>query len=151
MSKMGWFMKIDNHVMELIDKADTLQKKLDNYEKGAQVKVTQSEPGAIVTSDAETERKGSVNHRANYERRRIARLAARDPEAAKQQSAQFEASMQKTRPMTQIELLEATQQTRCELAKAEQAKDSERVETARRKLRALHRDRARRGSIRVAC
>lgn len=144
-------MKIDNHVMELIDKADTLQKKLDNYERSPNAQVLQSGPDAVLTSDAERECRGLVDHRANNERRRIARLAARDPQAAKEQSEELEVSMQKSRPMTQIELLHALQETRAELALARQAADETRINAAQVRLRALHRERTRKGSIRVAC
>lgn len=141
-------MKIDNHVLELIDRVDSLQKKLDNERSP---KVTQSQPDAIETSDADRERKGSVNHFVNNERRRIARLAGRDPQAAKQQSKDLEASMQKSRPMTQVELVHSLQETRAALALARQAADETRITAAQIRLRALHRERTRRGSIRVAC
>ena len=89
-----------------------------------------------------------VNHEANAERKRLARQIAAG-KVPQQALADFEQTQAKPRPMDLTELLTALQKTRNEIARATKAGDEQRLEVARRKLRALHRERSRRGGIRV--
>jgi hypothetical protein len=166
-------MKIENVdlLQKAVERADTLQKKLEQIESpegvaerehykrmceladrpaGNLIPPINNDPDSAYTTIRECD-SPMVDFEANNERKRIARLALRNPAEAAKQSAELEASQSKQRPMTLPELLAATQQARIEVRNATKSGVAKRLENANRRLRALHREKNRRGSIRVAC
>jgi hypothetical protein len=153
-------MKIQNVdlLQKAVERADELQRQNEHYRRQCEradaaaarnliPPVNSENPDAEFTMVRDDP--ALVNHEANAERKRLARQIAAGKPGAQEALDSFEKSRTATRPMTLVELLGELQKTRREVALATQAGDEQRLEAGKRKLRALHRERSRRGGIRV--
>jgi hypothetical protein len=134
----------NEHYREACRKADELE------QRGSLLPPINSDPDSAYTMvrEADSPKHNDANE---FQRRRIARLATRDPQAAVKQLAELDAGEQRQRPMTLSELVQSLQAARVEVRSAVKSGDQKRIEEANRRVRALHRERTRRGTIKVSC